>query len=105
MSTNASAPIVAPVTEVPRVLRYAVTQAHIERGERWHTRTCPIALAGRDAGYQEVRVYGNDDLPSEFDGWYYRASDATTAILNAYDRTGTMTPCIAEFTLVEGAPC
>ena len=70
-------------------MRVAISDRHFARGVQGSPYQCPLALALKDLGYEDVSV---SRVGSDIDGETWVHDQRTEAALQHYDDTGILSP-------------
>ena len=72
-----------------KTMRVAISDRHFAQGVQGSPSECPLALALKDLGYEDVSV---SRVGSDIDGETWVHDQRTEAALQSYDGTGILSP-------------
>ena len=81
-----------------KTMRVAIADRHFAQGVQGSPYQCPLALALKDLGHEDVSV---SRVGSDIDGETWIHDQRTEAALQCYDGTGILSPRSAVLTLLQ----
>lgn len=81
-----------------KTMRVAISDRHFAQGVQGSPSECPLALALKDLGYEDVSI---SRVCSCIDGETWAHNQRTEAALRRYDSTGILSPRSAVLTLLQ----
>ena len=81
-----------------KTMRVAISDSHFAQGVQGSPSECPLALALKDLGYEDVSV---SRVGSDIDGETWVHDQRTEAALQCYDDAGILSPRSAVLTLLQ----
>ena len=81
-----------------KTMRVAISDRHFAQGVQGSPSECPLALALKDLGYEDVSV---SQVISDIDGETWSHDQRTEAALRCYDNTGILSSRSAVLLLQE----
>ena len=81
-----------------KTMRVAISDRHFAQGVQGSPSECPLALALKDLGYEDVSI---SRVCSLVDGETWAHNQRTEAALRRYDSTGILSPRSAVLTLLQ----